>query len=93
MTLLGEDKHLAPIFTESVDDALIGILGNVAGEAVLEHLEKDYSIPRREIPSHIMEFSAAAEKIFGKTFQTIERAIAKRFYRKLGLEFSERTDF
>jgi hypothetical protein len=65
----------------------------VAGEAVLEHLEKYYSIPRREIPSHIIELSAAAEEIFGKTFRTIERAIAKRFYRKLGLEFSERTDF
>jgi len=93
MTLLGQDKHLAPLFTESVHDALTEILGNIAGEAVLEHLEKHYSIPRRDIPNRIMEFSAAAEKIFGRTFQTVERAIAKRFYGKLGLAFYERTDF
>jgi hypothetical protein len=93
MTLLGQDKHLATLFTESVSDALTGILGNMAGEAVLEHLEKQYSISRREIPSRIKEFSAAAESVFGRTFQTIERAIAKRFYLKLGLAFPERTHF
>jgi hypothetical protein len=93
MTLLGENKHLAHLFVESVHDALTGILGNIAGEAVLERLEKDCSIPRRDIPNHIMEFTAAADGIFGRAFQTIERAIAKRFYHKLGLEFSQRTDF
>jgi hypothetical protein len=74
-------------FNDAVDQSLRGILGDVAAEAVYDHLQRNYDLPREAIFTDFLKFSAALRGIFTGVSPTIERAIAKRFYSILGLTF------
>jgi putative aminopeptidase FrvX len=59
-------------------------------DALYAHLETFHSISRDELPNRLDVLFSALEKIFGvRGSQTITKAIAKKFYLKLGLEFTD----
>jgi hypothetical protein len=74
-------------FNDAVDQSLRGILGDIAAEAIYDHLQKNYNLPREAIFTRFLELSGALRAIFREVSPTIERAIAKRFYSNLGLTF------
>jgi len=92
--LLTETTHASTdtidhLLVESMDEALKGLLGERAREAVFEHLERNCLLPREQIPNRLAEFFALMEETFGKGSKTIARVIAKRLYAKLGWEYVE----
>jgi hypothetical protein len=77
------------LLVESTDEALTGLLGARACEAVFEHLERNCLLSREEIPNRLADFFGLMNETFGKGGKTIARVIAKRLYTKLGWEFVE----
>ena len=65
------------------------MLSRTVVEALYAHLQTNHSISRDEVPYRLDTLLTTLEKIFGvRSSQTISRAIARKFYLKLGLEFT-----
>ena len=77
------------LLVESLDEALTGLLGIRAREAIFEHLERNCLLTREEIPNRLADFFGLMNETFGKGGKTIARVIAKTLYSKLGWEFVE----
>lgn len=78
---------------EAIDETLADLLGRHAREAVYDHLERNCYISRNEIPNRLDDFCTLLNANFGTGGKTIERAIARKLYSKLGKEFEEIDDF
>ena len=75
---------------ESIDETITELLSRAVVDALYAHLETFHSISRDELPNRLDALFSALEKIFGvRGSQTITKAIAKKFYLKLGLEFTD----
>ena len=74
---------------ESIDETITELLSRTVVEALYAHLQTFHSISRDEVPYRLDTLFTSLEKIFGvRSSQTITKAIAKRFYLRLGLEFT-----
>jgi hypothetical protein len=74
---------------ESIDETITALLSQAVVSALYAHLHKTHSITRDKIPYRLDALVATLEKIFGvSSSQTITKAIARKFYLKLGLEFT-----
>ena len=73
---------------KSIDETITELLSRAVVDALYIHLQTIYSVSRDELPHRLDILSTALEKIFGPSSQTITKAIAKKFYLKLGLEFT-----
>jgi hypothetical protein len=87
------------ILMEAIDEVLAS-LGKNCQQAIYYHLEKEFKVVRREIPSKITRFTKALEAIFGDGAKLLEIRIMEclfkkmevvdlRFRAKSGLEFAE----
>ena len=76
--------------TESIRETIAQLLSPKVFESVIEHLNKVHSVKRDEIPSRLDILLLTLDNIFGKTSSgVIGKAIARRFYSRLGLQFSD----
>jgi hypothetical protein len=76
--------------TESIRETLAQLLSPKVSETLFEHLEKVYSVKKDEIPSRLNMLLLALDTTFGpRSSRVIGKAIARRFYSRLGLEFSD----
>jgi len=72
------------LLIEAVDEGLAS-LGESPKQAIYFHLEKNFKIQKREIPSKIETFVDAFEKIFGSPGASfLEVQIMRRLHEKLG---------
>ena len=78
---------------ESIDETITDLLSRAVVDALYVHLETVYSIPKDEVPNRLDSLLTALEKIFGPSSHTITRAIARKFYLKLGLKFSNHPNY
>ncbi len=79
---------LTKLLSDSIDETLTDLLGTRAREAVYDHLERNHSIARDEIPENTDELFKLFEHNFGATSKrVIGRVIAKKVYSKLDWEF------
>ncbi len=75
---------------ESIEETITELLSGAVVEALYAHLETFHSISRNEVPYRLDTLFTSLEKIFGvRGSQAITKAIAKKFYLKLGLEFTD----
>jgi len=75
---------------ESIDETITDLLSRGVVDALYAHLKTFHSISRDELPYRLDTLLTALEKIFGvRGAQTITKAIARKFYLKLGLEFTD----
>jgi AbrB family looped-hinge helix DNA binding protein len=82
-------RELNDALVESIDEAITNLLSRAVVEALYVHLQTTYFVSRDEVPHRLDALLTALEKIFGvRSSQTISKAIAKKFYLKLGLEFT-----
>ena len=73
---------------ESIRETIAQLLSPKVAEKMFEHLERFYSVKKDELPSHLDMLILALKTNFGsRGSQVVEKAIAKRFYSRLGLEF------
>jgi hypothetical protein len=80
---------LDSLLLECIDEVLTGILGTRSRDAVYSNLERTRLVARNEVPKRLDVFFELLEVILGKGSKIIERAITKKLYSKLGLEFKE----
>ena len=74
---------------DSIDETIADLLSRTVVDALHTHLQKIYSVSWDEIPYRLDTLFTTLEKVFGvRSSQTITKAIARRFYLKLGLEFT-----
>ena len=82
------DTDLGTTLLESIDETVIILLSRGVLDALYAHLQSKYHVSRNEVPHNLEPLLVTLEKIFGiASSQTISKAIAKRFYSKLGVEF------
>jgi len=78
------NHHLAG----SIEVSLKKILGEVAGEAFLQKLEKQHLLKRGDIPLRLEEFVTLLGEIFGsKSASIIGAFMMQEFYSRLGLKY------
>ncbi len=83
-------KTLDGLLVDAIDEALEGLIGNKAKQAVYDHLARNYSLAREEIPRHLDRFFALTDTTFGeKGTKTIAKSIAKRLWERLGWRFED----
>jgi hypothetical protein len=80
-------KSLEDLLLLCIDEVLGDLLGTRAREAVYDHLERNYSLARTDIPKHTNKFLELLEETFGKGSKTIEKSIIKRIFDKLEWKF------
>ncbi|MCK4482654.1 hypothetical protein KAU55_05470 [Candidatus Bathyarchaeota archaeon] len=81
-------NNLRKVLLEAVEEGFSS-LGDSPKRAIFFHLESSFGIGKDNIPANLTEFSKALEKIFGPGASYLEKLIAERFYKKLGLELEE----
>jgi hypothetical protein len=82
-------REFNDVLVESIDETITALLGREVVDALYAHLQTFHFIARDEVPYRLDTLFAILEKIFGvRSSQTITRAIARKFYLKLGLEFT-----
>ena len=82
------------LLIESVDETLAAVLGEIIREAVYDALKNRFNITMDQVPEKLDDFSLDLEKLMGKVpSRTLRKAIIKRFYAELGLEFVERANW
>ena len=79
------------LLVECIHETILSLLSLQVAEALYAHLEDHYSIGRDEIPYRLETLLSTFEKIFGPSGRIVGKAIAKRFYSRLGLKFEEAT--
>jgi hypothetical protein len=83
------DIEFNDALVESIDETITELLGRTVLNALYAHLETNYSISRNELPHRLDTLTTPLQRVFGvRSSQTITRAIAKKFYLKLRLEFT-----
>ena len=78
---------------ESIDESFTALLGQTAKNALYAYLVKTRALGREEIPERLDDFDECMQETFGQAAVVIERNILARFYDKLGLNYSGRTDY
>ncbi len=82
------DASISTLLSESIEAVLGNLLGDRGKQAVYLSLERQ-GLERHRIPEHLSSFEVFLEDNFGRAGGVIERQIAKRFYRVLGLDMVE----
>ena len=75
------------LLLKSIDKALEDVLGANVKQAVRSVLRKHYCLTTKQIPVQLRVFAHALDELFGASSDTVGKAIAKRLYSELGLEF------
>ena len=74
---------------KSIDEAVTTLLSRQVADAVYAHLEQVHSVSKLEIPNRLDALTTTLEQTFGgQSSKTISKAIAKRLYTALELDFS-----
>jgi len=72
---------------ESIDETITELLSPTVLDALYAHLRTNHSVSRDELP-YRLDTLVILEKIFGASSHTTTKAMARKFYLKLGLEFT-----
>ena len=75
------------ILLNCIDAVLTDVLGVKVREAVYDHLARQGSLAKEEIPAHLDDFSELLRNTFGSGATTLEKCIAKKLCSTLGCEF------
>jgi hypothetical protein len=87
-------EDLGGLLLDSLDEALVDLMGARFRQPFYHYFEERYGITRDVIPYRLDEFVVSLAELFGVlAMKTFGRAIAKRLYLKLGLEFSNQEEY
>jgi hypothetical protein len=82
-------REFNDLLVEAIDETITALLSRTVVEALYAHLQTFHSISRDDVPYRLDTLLTALEKIFGvRSSQTITKAVARKFYLKLGLKFT-----
>jgi hypothetical protein len=81
------------LLMDSIDESFTALLGQDVKNALYAYLVKRRALDRKDIPERLDDFDECMQETFGQAAVAVERNILARFYHKLGLNFSGRTDY
>jgi hypothetical protein len=81
------DPKFDSLLINAVDETMADLFGPVVVQSLHEHLLKFYEVRIEEIPYRLDTLISTLERTFGASSKTICKAIARKFYAKLGLSF------
>lgn len=81
----GKDKF-NKLLLKVIDEELKQIFGEAATLIIYNHLEKNYSLKRGEIPEKLEVFIMGLEEFLSSGAQVVEKIILKRVYSNFGLQ-------
>jgi len=81
------------LLLESIDEVFVDLLGARVRDAFYDSLERNQRIAREELSRHLDKFQEVLETVLGSGGDTVGRTIAKRFYAKLALDFTPRSNY
>jgi hypothetical protein len=76
------------LLVECIHETIVTLLSLQVAEALYKRLETNYSISKDEIPYRLEALLSTLKNTFGASAKILEKAIAKKFYSRLGLDFS-----
>jgi hypothetical protein len=83
-------REFNDLLLESIDETITILLSREVVDALYRYLQTTHSISRDQIPSRLDALSSILAKTFGlPSSATISKVIARRFYSKLALTFSD----
>lgn len=77
------------LLSDCIDHVLSEVLGNKARESIYDYIERNYGVPREDIPTNMSKFFALTGEAFGSGSRTIARCIVKRMWQELGWAFTD----
>jgi len=81
-------KEFNDLLLESIDESITVLLSRQVADALYLHLQTTHSVSRSDVPYKLDILLTTLEETLGKSARTVGKAIAKRFYLKLQLEFT-----
>ena len=91
---LSQSNTLNDLLLDAIDEALSDLLGTRGRDMVYDHLARNYSLGREDLPTHMDWFLSFLESVFSsKGGQTIGRTIIRRLHVKLDWQFVPVPDF
>ena len=88
MRSTAESTVLAQALVQAVDEGLM-VPGEIVRAAIYERLGRSYQLRREEIPGKLETFHLAMQDFLGVAAKVMEKLIAKSFYSRLELNFTE----
>ena len=89
-----EEPEFNSLLLDSVDEALIDLLGAKFKDRFFTLLEAERQISKMAIPDRLDSFTSVLATVFGaKAAFVIGRAIAKRLYARLEIQFVEKDSY
>ncbi|MGC8998629.1 MAG: hypothetical protein ACP5JW_04430 [Candidatus Bathyarchaeia archaeon] len=85
-------EALKKALAETIDEGLL-MLGKNGRDVVYFRLKQSYALKKEEVPNNPEIFVNCLREIFGSGAEVIERAVIRKLYDKLGIEFKEKKDF
>jgi hypothetical protein len=80
-------REFDDVLVETIDETLTALFSREVVDALYVHLQKAHSVSKDEVPRRLETLCSALEKTFGPGGKIICKAIARKFYAKLGLTF------
>lgn len=84
----GSSVDVRVALVQAVDEALL-VPGEIVRTAIYERIERSYQVRREDIPEKVEAFHKALEELLGSSAKVMEKIIAKSFYTRLGMNFTE----
>ena len=76
-----------------IDETVVGVMGRVGLEGLYLDLLARSSVTREQLPNHLESMLATLEENFGSgPTRVISRAIARRLYSELNIDFANKPD-
>ena len=81
-------KEFNDLLLESIDESVAVLLSRQVVDALYVHLQTVHSITRDDVPNRLDILIAALQRTLGSGALTVGKVIARAFYLKLQLEFT-----
>jgi len=81
----GKDRF-NKLLLKVIDEEMKQIFGEAATLIIYNHLEKNYSLKREEIPEKLEIFTKSLEEFLSSGAQVVEKIILKKVYSSFGLQ-------
>jgi hypothetical protein len=81
------EKDFNSLLVKCIHETISSLLSSQVAEAIYHGLDTRYAVRKDDIPSNLDVLLSVIKEAFGPSSNVIGKAIAKRFYSQLGLEF------
>ena len=83
-----QNRQFNSLLVESIDETITTLLSQQVANTIYCHLEKDHCITKDEIPYRLETLFSMVEDTLGTpSSRTLSKAVAKKLYTKLDLNF------